>query len=51
MKWAAYQTWVKAITMQDQNTSTIKKEFSFAFRSFKTDSARVKSEHLARIGE
>ncbi|CAK1578452.1 unnamed protein product [Parnassius mnemosyne] len=48
-KQECYQAWAAASVTRDVNTSTLKKKYNFASRSFKR--VMAKSEHIGRIGE
>ncbi|CAK1596057.1 unnamed protein product [Parnassius mnemosyne] len=50
-KQECYQAWAAASATRDVNTSTLKKKYNFASRSFKRVIAKAKSEHIGRIGE
>ncbi|CAK1604136.1 unnamed protein product [Parnassius mnemosyne] len=50
-KQECYQAWAVASVTRDVNTSTLKKKYNFASRSFKRVIAKAKSEHIGRIGE
>ncbi|CAH2107376.1 unnamed protein product [Euphydryas editha] len=46
-----YQAWANTSMSNDVKTSALKKEYNFAFRSFKRVIAEAKAEYVSRIGE